>query len=99
MTSPAAQIPGAVKALFSLRPGKPRLIVGDRPDALFVAVLDSITPGQSIPQLVNARRAELSQGLTPELGDQFVRAVQQDSKVTRYPEAIAAARRQFAGAQ
>jgi len=91
-----AQVPEALQALFSLRPGKAKLTSG-RPDALFVATLSAITPGAVVPQLVDARRAELSQGMSTELGGQFVRAIEQEAKVARYPDAIAAARRQFSG--
>lgn len=92
-----AQIPEPVRALFALQKGKARLIPSERGEALFVTVLDQVVPGDlaKAPGLIGATQQELSNASKAELGDQFIRAVGQDSNVKRYPEALAAAKRQF----
>lgn len=96
-----AQIPGPVRALFALQPGKARLIPGDQGNVLFVTVLDKVIPGdlKAMPGLVGATQQELARAAKAELGDQFVRAIAQDVNVQRYPEALAAAKRQFVSGQ
>jgi peptidyl-prolyl cis-trans isomerase D len=93
-------VPEPVNALFTLQKGKAKLAGGAR-EALFVTVLDTVTPGDlaKAPGLVDSTRQELAQSLANELGEQFVRAIEQDIKVQRDPKAIAAAKRQFAGGQ
>ncbi|MES2498392.1 MAG: SurA N-terminal domain-containing protein [Pseudomonadota bacterium] len=92
-----AQIPEPVRALFALQKGKARLIPSERGEALFVTVLDQVVPGDlaKAPGLVGATQEELARASKAELGDQFIRAVGQDSDVKRYPDALAAAKRQF----
>lgn len=93
-----AQIPEPVRALFALQKGKARLVPSAQGEALFVTVLDQVIPGDltKASGLVGATQEELARAAKAELGDQFIRAVTQDVGVTRYPEAIAAAKRQFA---
>lgn len=94
-----AQIPPPVRALFALQKGKARLVPSDRGDALFVTVLDSVVPGNlaAAPGLLDQTRSELQRALTPELGEQFIRATGDELKIKRYPEAIAAVKRQISG--
>ena len=94
-----AQIPAPVRALFALQKGKAKMIPGDQGGVFFIAQLDTIVPGDlaAAPGLIDRTRQDLSSSFTPELGEQFMRAVQKDVAVKRYPEAIAAAKRQFAG--
>ena len=96
-----AQVPEPVRALFGLKKGKARLMPGPQGNVFFISVLDTITSGDlsKAPGLVDATRRELSQAYSGELGEQFLRAVEQDVTVKRYPDAIAAARRQFSGGQ
>jgi len=96
-----AQIPGPVRALFALQPGKAKLIPGDQGNVLFVTVLDKVIPGdlKASPGLVGATQQELSNASKVELDDQFVRAIGQDIEVKRYPDALAAAKRQFGAEQ
>ena len=96
-----AQVPEPVRVLFDLKKGKARLVPGPQGNVFFVSVLDTITPGdlRTVPGLADATRRELSQAYGAELGQQFLRAVEQDVTIKRYPEAITAARRQFAGGQ
>lgn len=95
------EIPAPVRALFSMQRGKARLVPGDRGNVLFVTVLTEIIPGnlETAPGLVESSRQELGASIAAELGEQFVRSVAAQIEVKRYPEAIAEAKRQFAGAQ
>ncbi|KQX20797.1 MULTISPECIES: peptidylprolyl isomerase [unclassified Sphingomonas] len=92
-----AQIPEPVRALFALQKGKARLIPSAQGEALFVTVLDQVIPGDltKASGLIGATQEELSRAVKAELGEQFIRAVTQDIGVKRYPDAIAAAKRQF----
>ncbi|MHA3793716.1 peptidylprolyl isomerase [Sphingomonas sp. YL-JM2C] len=92
-----AQIPEPVRALFALQKGKAKLVPSAQGEALFVTVLDQVVPGDlaKAPGLVGATQEELARASKAELGDQFIRAVSLDVDVKRYPEAIAAAKRQF----
>ena len=95
------QVPEPVRVLFDLKKGKARLVPGPQGNVFFVSVLDTVTPGDlsKAPGVADVTRRELSQAYGAELGQQFLRAVEQDVTVKRYPDAIAAARRQFAGGQ
>lgn len=90
-----------VRALFELKTGQAKLVPGERGDVLFVTVLENILPGElaRAPGLVEGMRGELARAFSTELGQQFQRAVEKDVKVVRFPAAIAAAKRQFAGEQ
>lgn len=92
-----AQIPEPVNALFALQKGKARLVASAQGEALFVTVLDQVVPGDltKTPGLVGATQEELARASKAELGDQFIRAIAQDVDIKRYPEALAAAKRQF----
>lgn len=93
------QIPPPVLALFGLQKGKAKLIPSDKGDALFVTVLDTVIPGDlaSEPQVITSIRTDLERALTPELGEQFIRAAGQAGTIKRYPETIAAVKRQISG--
>lgn len=96
-----AEVPAPLRALFTLQKGKAKLLAGDKGGVLFVTVLDTVMGGNlsAAPGLLDNTRQDLARSYSPELGEQFMRAVEQDVKVKRHPDAIAAARRQFAGAQ
>ena len=96
-----AEVPAPLRALFTLQKGKAKLSAGDKGGVLFVTVLDTVVSGNlsAAPGLLDNTRQDLARSYTPELGEQFMRAVELDVKVKRNPEAIAAAKRQFAGAQ
>lgn len=93
------QIPAPVRALFALQKGKARLVPSDRGEAFFVAVLDSVTPGNlaAEPGLIEGTRNDLERALTAELDEQFILAAGKEMKITRYPETIAAVKRQISG--
>ena len=93
-------IPAPLRALFAMQPGKARLIPGDR-GAMFVVVLDKVQAGNlaQAPMLIGATQQDLVRSFTPELGQQFIRAIRDDAAVKVYPDAIAAAKRQFVGGQ
>lgn len=95
------QVPAAVRALFSLQKGKARLVPSERGEALFVSVLDDVIPGNlaNDPGLVGQMRGELERALTPELGEEFIRATGDAVKIQRNPETIAAVKRQISGGQ
>jgi len=96
-----AQVPPPVLALFNLQKGKAKLVPGDKGDVLFVTVLTEVNPGNpdAMPGAIDGTRRDLSQAMTGELNEQFMRSVQDEIQVKRYPDAIAAAKRQFSGAQ
>ncbi len=95
------QVPAALRELFSMKPGQAKLVPADNGGAFFVVVLDKVSPGDlaKAPGLIDQTRGELARATTAELAEQFIRAVQKDVGVTRNEEAIAQAKRQFAGAQ
>ncbi len=88
-----------VRALFELKKGKAKLVPGERGDVLFVSVLENVVPGDlaKAPGLIEGTRIDMARALSSELSAQFQRAVEKDVKVERYPDALAAAKRQFAG--
>ena len=94
-----AQIPAPVRMMFALQKGKARLGASERGDALFVAVLEAIEPGNigSAPELLGQSATELGRALTAELGEAFVRAASKEMNIKRYPETIAAVKRRIAG--
>ena len=94
-----SQVPAPVRTLFMLQRGKAKLSTGDQGGVLFVTVLDQVIPGNlaAEPSLIDGMRRDLAGSYSAELGEQFMRAVETDVHVKRYPEAIAAAKRQFAG--
>ena len=96
-----AEIPAPVRALFGLQKGKARLTAAERGGAMFVTVLDNVVPANpaAVQAALDVTRQDLARNLSPELSEQFMRAVQQEVKIQRYPDAIAAVRRQFSGAQ
>ena len=96
-----AEVPPPVLALFSLEKGKAKLSADEKRGVLFVTVLDAVIPGNlaAMPGLLDNTRQDLARSYASELGEQFVRSVEQDVKVTRYPQAIAATKRLFAGGQ
>ena len=93
------QVPAPVRAIFSLSPGRAVLVPGDTGSEFFVTVLEKAIPGDlaMAPGLAGQIRGELSQSLPSELVDQFGRAVGKEVKVQRNADAIAQAKRQFAG--
>lgn len=93
-------IPAPIRAMFAMQPGKARLIPGDK-GAMFVVLLTKVQQGDlaQAPMLVGITQQELVRSITPELGQQFVRAIREDAAVKVYPDAIAAAKRQFVGGQ
>lgn len=95
------QVPPPVRTLFTLQKGKAKLSEAEQGGALFVTVLDQVISGDvaTAPGLLDRTRQELSGTYSSELGEQFMRAVEADVEIKRYPEAIAAAKRQFAGGQ
>lgn len=101
MRQSGGEVPPPVLALFSLQKGKAKLTADDRRGVLFVTVLEAAVPGNLavMPGLLDSTRQDLARSYASELGEQFVRAVEEDVKVTRYPEAIGATKRLFAGGQ
>ena len=93
------QVPSPLRAIFTLKVGKATLVPADNGGAYFVTVLDRIVPGDlaQAPGLVDSTRRDLAQPIPSELVAQFGKAVEKDVKVTRYPDAIAQVKRQFAG--
>lgn len=92
-------VPSPVRALFTLRAGRAIVVPADDGRAMFVTVLDRIVPTDvaTVPGIVDQTRRDLARPLPDELVDEFGRAVEKEVKVQRNPDAIAAAKRQFAG--
>lgn len=96
-----AQVPGPVRALFTLQKNKAQLVPGDQGGVFFVTQLIEVTPGNlaAVPGLLETTRTELARAVAPELSEQFVRAVSREVEIERNPTAITATKRQLSGAQ
>lgn len=94
------QVPPPVRAMFGMKPGQAKMVPADNGAAIFVVLLDKITPGDftKVPGLINTTRGELSTAMANELGEQFVHAVQNDVGIKRNAAVIDQVKRQFAGA-
>ena len=91
------QVPPPLRMLFSLAPGKTRLVAAPNNSGYFVVGLDRITPGDALsqPALITQVQGDFSQQASSELVAQFLLAAQRELGVKRNEAAIASAKRRF----
>lgn len=94
------QVPPPLIALFSIPQGRARVIPAEGNAGWFIVVHQQRTPGDAAgtPQLIQQTRTQFTESASEELAQQFARAVELGSEVTRDEAAIARARRQLSGA-
>ena len=94
------RVPPPLITLFSIPQGRARVIPAEGNAGWFIVFHQQRTPGDaaSTPQLIQQTRTQFSQGASEELAQQFARAVELASEVTRDEAAIARARRELSGA-
>jgi peptidyl-prolyl cis-trans isomerase D len=93
------QPPAPLIALFSIPQGRARVIPGENGAGWYIVVHEQRTAGDAsaLPQLIQQTRTEFSSGVSEELAQQFARAAQARSEVTRNAEAIRRARQTLSG--
>jgi peptidyl-prolyl cis-trans isomerase D len=87
-----------MRILFSLTPGKSRMVADPRGVGFFVVRAVSVTPGNAAlqPSLIGQVQSSFQQTAARELAEQFIAAVRKDVGVKRNEKAIAAARARLA---
>jgi peptidyl-prolyl cis-trans isomerase D len=93
------QVPPALITLFSIPQGRARVIAAESNAGWFIVVHQQRTPGDAsaTPQLIQSTRTEFGNSASEELAQQFARAVELKSEVSRNEEAIRRARQQIGG--
>jgi peptidyl-prolyl cis-trans isomerase D len=93
------QVPPPLVTLFSIPQGRARVIPADNNAGWFIVVHQQRTPGDAsaTPQLIQSTRTEFTGSASEELAQQFARAVEMKSDVSRNQQAIVRARRQLGG--
>jgi peptidyl-prolyl cis-trans isomerase D len=91
------QVPPPLQILFSLAPGKSRLVAAPEGQGFYVVKLNRIAPGDALtqPGLVTQAQADLGENLGQEIAVQFLAAAQAELGVKRNEAAIAAARQRL----
>ena len=92
-------IAAPLKMLFTLLPGKSRLVADPQGNAFFVVKTNKVTPGNALsnPSLIAQTQAAFQQTSTEELGAQLLAAMKAEQGVKRNEEAIAASRQRITG--
>lgn len=93
------QVPPPLLALFTLPQGRARVLPAPEGAGWFVVFHAQRTPGDlaSEPQLVATTRREFTAGASEELAQQFARAIELRSEVTRAEDAIRRERQRLQG--
>jgi peptidyl-prolyl cis-trans isomerase D len=93
------QVPPPLVALFSLPQGQARVMATPDNAGWFIVAHEQRTPGPATvdPALVTSTRTEFNTAASEEFAQQFARAMELRSTVTRNEPAIARARRQAGG--
>jgi peptidyl-prolyl cis-trans isomerase D len=93
------QVPAPLITLFSIPQGRARVIPGENGAGWYIVVHEQRTAGDasSLPQLIQQTRSEFTQSASEELAQQFARAAEARSEVTRNAEAIRRARQALGG--
>ena len=92
-------MPPPLIALFSIPQGRARVIAAENNAGWFIVVHQQRTPGDAsgTPQLIQSTRTEFGNSASEELAQQFARAVELRSEVSRNQDAIRRARQQIGG--
>jgi len=93
------QTPPPLLVLFSLPQGRARVVPAENNAGWFIVVHQQRTPGDASTNtaLIQQVHAQFNRGVSEELAQQFARAIELHSDVTRNEEAIRAAARQLTG--
>src|SRR6185295_15970527 len=88
------QVPPPLIAMFSLPEGRARVVPGDNGAGWFIVVHEHRVPGDAATNaaLVQTMRQQLNAGGSEELAQQFARAIELHSDVSRNEDAIRSAR-------
>jgi peptidyl-prolyl cis-trans isomerase D len=91
------QVPAALQMLFSLTPGKSRMVAAPEGQGYFVVQLAKTTPGNALtqPGLITQTQGDLSRSAGEEIAVQFLTAAQKELGVSRNEAAIADARKRL----
>jgi peptidyl-prolyl cis-trans isomerase D len=92
-------VPPPLAMMFSMAPGKTKLLAAPENQGWFVVHLDSITPGdpKTAPGLVEATRGQFARAVGEEYAEQFTRAVSKDIGVEKNEAAVGRLKQQLAG--
>ena len=93
------QVPPPLITLFSIPQGRARVVAAENNAGWFIVVHQQRTAGDAsgTPQLIQSTRTEFGNSASEELAQQFARAVEQRSEVSRNQDAIRRARQQIGG--
>ena len=92
-------IAAPLKMLFTLLPGKSRLVADPQGNAFFVVKTNKVTPGNAManPSLIAQTQAAFQQTSTEELGTELLAAMKAEQGVKRNEEAITASKQRITG--
>lgn len=93
------QVPRELMTLFSIPQGRARVVPAEGNAGWIVVAHQQRTPGDAStnPQLIQQARTQFSSDASEELAQQFARAIELKSEVSRNEEAIRRARQQLGG--
>ncbi|MEO6580439.1 MAG: peptidylprolyl isomerase [Sphingomicrobium sp.] len=93
------KVPPALKLMFSLAPGKSRVIADPQGRGFTIVDLTRIIPGNAAlqPSLVAQTQKEFQEPVSAEYAEQFNRAIQDELGAKRNEKAIAATRKRIIG--
>ncbi|URD62022.1 peptidyl-prolyl cis-trans isomerase [Sphingomonas sp. KRR8] len=91
------QVPAPLQMLFSLTPGKSRMVAAPQGQGFFIVQLAKTTPGDALgqPGLITQTQSDLSRQTGEEIAVQFLDAAQKELGVSRNEAAIAEARKRL----
>ncbi len=94
-----AQVPPPVQMFLGLPKGVAKSLAAPNGAGYFIMKVDSITPGDlaTVPQLLDATRAQFAQLAPEELSGAFARAAEREVGVKRNPAALAAVTKRVLG--
>lgn len=88
----------ALRTLFSLQPGKAKMVPDMQRRGYFVVKVDKVVPANALAALplVGRMKSEIEQQVSDDYARQFVAAIRADLKVKRNQDAIEAMKKRFA---
>ena len=91
------EVPAPLQMLFSLTPGKSRMVAAPQGQGFFIVQLAKTTPGDALtqPGLITQTQGDLSRSAGEEIAVQFLNAAQKELGVSRNEAAIADARKRL----
>jgi peptidyl-prolyl cis-trans isomerase D len=93
----SAQVPAAVRTLFTLGEGKSRAVPDVSGRGFIVVKVTKIIPGNALlqPALIGQMQGELRQAISQDYAQQFLNAIKADLKVRRNESAIGATKQRI----